>query len=119
MNTNKKLSIAGYGITACVFLAVTLWMTGVFGSITGDEMAVWLLGLYVIIPITTLVTGLVLGVKNAFLKWLYPVVFGALGVLVPRIATGALEFEMVALVIAFTPALLGVALGVLIRKARA
>lgn len=118
MSAEKRVSLVGYGITACVYLAVTLWLTGAFGSITGDEMGVWLLGLYVIIPVTSLITGVVLGAKNAFLKWLYPVVFGACGVLIPHIATGVLTFEMVTLVISFTPALLGVSFGVLIRKAR-
>lgn len=119
MGANKKLSLIGYGISACIFLVITLWMTGVLGSYTGSEMAVWLLGLYLTAPITSLVTGVYFGLKDAFLKWLYPVVFGIWGYTIPCLATGSFRFEVISLFFAFVPALLGIIIGMLAQKIKA
>lgn len=125
MNENKKLTCKGYGITAFVFLVLTLWLMGVFGSYTGDELGVWLLCLYIIMPITSLVVGILLGNKGTFMKWFYPIIVGVYGVFIPYFtsvrfnSSAKFYFEVVELFFAFIPALLGVFIGILIRKVRA
>jgi len=125
MSANKKLSVIGYGITAFIFLMLTLWLMGVFGSYTGDEIGVWFLSMYITMPITSLVIGIILGVKGTFLKWLYPFVFGIYAVLLPDLVSFRFNssfnfyFKVSTLFIVFIPALLGVFAGALINKFRA
>lgn len=116
MNTSKKLSIISYGITACIFLVIALW--GMFGSITGNEMGYCILNFYLIMPITSLIIGIIMGIKGTYLKWLYPILFGICGFIIPCLVFGFGSFDMIAVFFSFIPALLGVFIGFIIGKVR-
>jgi len=113
----KKITKLCYGITAGIFLVLLLW--GILGSITGNELGYSLLSFYLIMPLTSLVIGIIIGIKNGYLKWLYPFVFGIFSLLVPRIIFGSWNsFDAIELFFSFIPALVGVGIGTLIGKIR-
>jgi EamA domain-containing membrane protein RarD len=111
----KRRSIICCGSTALVFLLVALW--GVFALNPGDALGYSLLNFYLIMPVTSLVAGAFMGALKTRLKWIYPVVFGALGVLVPCAVFGSL-WSVISLFFAFIPALAGVLVGSVILKIR-
>lgn len=114
MNTTKRHYIICYGSTICIFLIIALW--GMFGSIDGDALGYSILNFYLIMPLTSMINGLILGIKNIYLKWMFPVLFGILGFLIPRFVFGS--WDGIALIFSFIPALLGVSAGTLISKVR-
>ncbi|MDR3120980.1 MAG: hypothetical protein LBU58_06565 [Clostridiales bacterium] len=116
MNTAKRHSIICYGITICIFVIIALWGMGIFGSITGDEMGYSILSFYLIMPLTSITVGLIMGIKGLYWKWPYPVLVGILGFIIPRFVFGV--SEIITLFSSFIPALLGVSIGTLIRKVR-
>ncbi|MFP3154016.1 hypothetical protein LQZ18_06195 [Lachnospiraceae bacterium ZAX-1] len=114
MSKARKQTIICYGITLCIFVAIFLW--GRFGSITGDELGYSLLGFYIIMPLTSLIIGLVMGIKCIYLKWFYPVVFGILGFFIPVFVFEA--WTAISLFFSLIPAFLGVLVGWIIYKVR-
>ncbi|MDR1663779.1 MAG: hypothetical protein LBR83_02525 [Clostridiales bacterium] len=114
MKSSKKLSLVCYGITAIVYLLILIG--GTLGSITGQEMGFAVLTFYMIMPVVSFVNALILGLKNAYRKWLYPIVFGALAFVIPWVIFGAPD--IFCLFFSFIPAEIGLGIGVLIYKAR-
>ncbi len=114
MASAKKLSCVCYGITFFIFLAIVLW--GKFGAITGEEMGFSVLCFYLIMPVVSFVTALILGLKDAYMKWVYPVVFGVFAVVIPWIIFGTAD--MVSLFFSFVPAVIGLGASRLILKLR-
>lgn len=115
MKTNKKVSIVSYGISFFVFLIIAL--SGKFLLKDGDEIGYILMSFYLIMPITSLVSGIVLGIKNAYLKWAYPVTFGALGIIIPSFIFKN-SWDWISLFFSLIPALTGLIIGVLINKSK-
>ncbi|MCL1798873.1 MAG: hypothetical protein FWG23_03950 [Eggerthellaceae bacterium] len=114
MDKRKKLSLICFGITAGIFLVIALW--GASSLIVGNEMGYSITAFYFIMPITSLAVGIFLGNGDGFLMWLYPFVFGACGLLIPCLVFGFATLSSFALFFSFVPALIGVALGALVRK---
>jgi hypothetical protein len=126
MTATKKFTIICYGITFAVFLAILLW--GFFGSITGNELGFSLLNFYLLMPVTSFVMALILGIivppikpcasRRSFqrMKWLYPVIFGACGFAIPSVIFGSTD--LICLFFSFVPALIGLGIGQLVSRLR-
>ena len=106
----KKISIICYGISALIFLAI--YTFGVFLS-PGDEIGYVLLNFYIVMPITTLIVSIIISNKKGYLFWFYPVFVGLLGIIIPSVVFNT--FEMLSLLFAFIPALIGLIIGTNIR----
>lgn len=115
MKQNKKIAIISFILTTLIFLTILLW--GIFGNITGNEMGYVVLNFYLIMPITSFVVALILGLKDAYFKKIYTIVFGIFGFFIPilvfenSLGAGALFFS-------FIPAVLGLVIGILINRYR-
>jgi hypothetical protein len=112
MQSTKRLTFICYGITLLIFLSILIW--GVFGSFLGQEMGFAVLTFYMIMPFVSLITALVLSLKNAYRKWLYPIISGVLAFVIPWLIFGVPD--IFALSFSFIPAEIGLGVGVLIRK---
>ena len=110
INTYKKISIICYGFSVLIFLII--YLLGVF-SPPGYEIGYFLLFFYNIMPITALVSSFIITIKKGYLFWLYPVFVGLLGILIPFLLTKS--FEWMGSFFAFLPALIGLAIGLIIR----
>ena len=110
INLSKKISIVCYGFSILIFFII--YILGIF-SPPGYEIGYFLLFLYNIMPITTLVSSLIISIKKGYLFWIYPVFIGLLGILIPFLLTKS--FEWIGLFFAFFPALIGIIIGLIIR----
>ncbi|MBU3201780.1 hypothetical protein LL037_25465 (plasmid) [Clostridium estertheticum] len=109
INTYKKISIICYGFSVLIFFII--YLLGIF-SPPGYEIGYFLFFFYTIMPITTLVSSLIISIKKGYLFWLYPVFVGLLGILIPFLLTKS--FEWMGSFFAFFPALIGLVLGLII-----
>jgi uncharacterized membrane protein YeaQ/YmgE (transglycosylase-associated protein family) len=83
---------------------VAIYFNGIFLT-AGDEMGYCILDFYIIMPLTTLIISIIMTAKRAYLFWLYPIVFGILGILIPYLVFGT--FDIISIFFAFVPALIG------------
>ena len=111
---NRKTAAICYGISAAVFLLIYFW--GEFWLCPGDELGYSLLSFYLIMPLTAFIISAVLSAKNCVFLWLYPVVFGILGFLIPFAVFVSLGPIMFCL--ALIPSLLGILAGSVFRKTK-
>ncbi len=65
MVSSKRLSLICFCATFFVFLAIFLW--GIFGLTSGDEMGFSILNFYLIMPSVSFAAALLLGIKNAYI----------------------------------------------------
>jgi hypothetical protein len=115
MIVNKKAAAICYGVTALIFAALILWGQNIdFGGATEYSVITF----WIVIPLTCLITGVVLGVKNAAFKWFYPPVFGVITVITITLPFNQghffrymLQTAPVSILYAFVPALIGVLIG--------
>ena len=64
-------------------------------------------------PLVSLVSAFILGLKNASLKFLYPVLFGALGIIISAfIFMGT--WDLISIVFSLVPALIGLVIGIFV-----
>ena len=110
MNSKKIFYICG-GITFFIFLIIFIW--GIFLN-SGDEMGYAVLSFYIIMPVTSFVMALILSISNAYFKWLYPIIFGLIGFFIPPIVFKG-SWGWIALFFSMIPALLGLAIGLIIQ----
>jgi hypothetical protein len=110
INSSKAISIICYSISVFIFLAIGLY--GVFLPL-GKEMGYCVLNFYMIMPVTTLTAALIISMKRGYLFWIYPIVVGLLGMLIPFLVFGT--FDVISLFFAFFPALVGFSIGLIIR----
>jgi len=65
-----------YAITFAVLVVILIWgLTGVSG---GGGHGHRLFSFYALIPATQFLIGGILGYRNAYIKWLYPIIFGVI-----------------------------------------
>jgi hypothetical protein len=83
MFLKNSTTLTCYGISLLVYALILLW--GLLGDIRGSMLGYGMLCFYVIIPILSLVTAIVLNANNADLKWMYPFIFSAFGIAIPAI----------------------------------
>lgn len=115
MNLNKKNTRLVFGLSFLVFLAIIIW--GKFILEDGDEMGFILLNFYAIMPIVSLISGIVLGMNDDPLKWIYPIVFGLLGIIIPPfIIVGG--WDWIAIFFSLIPAIIGLVIGMSMQKTR-
>lgn len=116
MNFNKKNTTLIFGLSFLVFLAITLW--GKFILEDGDEMGFILLNFYAIMPVVSLVSGILLGLNDDDLKWGYPLVFGLLGVVIPPfIIVNA--WDWIAIFFSLVPSIIGLVIGMGMHQSKA
>ncbi len=85
----------------------------------GDEMGYTIFYFYLLLPFTSFVCTLLLGLRATKLKYLAPILFGGLGLIIPTIIYH--YFDTFALNFSFYPSLFGLIIGhiiYLIRKKR-
>lgn len=116
MKSNKMLSLIGYGIFFLTSLVILLF--GKFYMPRGSEFGYVLLNFYIIMPIVAFAIGLILGIKNAFLKWLYPIFAWLLCSAILIMIFSLRSWNWICLLFSLVPAMLGVLLGFLIWKVR-
>lgn len=100
-------------VILAVFLtiAAVILVEGVFFMPHGQEMGYTIFYLYLLLPSVSLVCTCMLGRHKTKLKWLAPVVFGIVGMILPY--TVFHTFDLIALWFAFIPSLVGLAIGLL------
>lgn len=108
------ISCVCYGVSFFVILAILFW--GLFGQITGGEMDYVFITMFLIMPITSLISALILGLKKTFLKWIYPFLFGAFIYIIPLILFRTSGIIYVAPTLLLS--LMGLVIGVALRKKR-
>lgn len=101
-----------------VFIAITVLLIawGRYGMSPGDEMAWGLLALYIILPVSSFICSLILGMTENTLKRICPFVFGAFGCVAPILVFENSGFDIISLLYAFVPAGLGLLVGLAIRQ---
>ncbi len=114
MISTKRLSVICYCVTFFIFLAIFLW--GMLGLTSGDEMGFSVLNFYLIMPGISFVAALLLGIKDAYMKWLYPIFAGIPGFIIPFLIFGSTN--MVSLFFSFIPSVIGLGIGLLVWKIR-
>ena len=112
MDTTKKLSAICYWATFLVFLLIFLW--GKFGTTPGDEMGFSVLNFHLIMPGVSFAAALLLSIKNAYIKWIYPVFAGILGFTLPSLVFDGISW--ISLFFSFVPSVLGLGIGIFVRK---
>ncbi len=115
MVSSKRLSLICFCATFFVFLTIFLW--GIFGLTSGDEMGFSVLNFYLIMPSVFFAAALLLGIKNAYMKWAYPVFAGILGFIVPSLVFSGINW--ISLFFSFFPSMIGLGIGTLVWKLRA
>ena len=111
MNSKNKLSTIIYGISLFVFAAVFIW--GRFFLSDGDEIGFTLINFYIIMPLVSFVSGFVLGLKDISLKFLYPIIFGALAFIISGLIFRG-SWDIFSLLFSLVPAGVGLVAGILI-----
>jgi hypothetical protein len=109
INSSKITSIIGYGVSTLIFLVIGL--LGVFLP-AGDEMGYCLLNFYIVMPLTTLITSLIISMKKSYLFWFYPVFVGLLEIIISFVVFST--FDGIDLFFALFPALIGLIIGLII-----
>lgn len=113
MKSEKRTSFIGFGISYILFLIIALW--GKLFLKNGDEMQYVVLNFYFIMPIVSLATGILLGLKDVYLKWIYPALFGLLGMILPFYIFNY-SFDWISIFYSLVPAVFGLLIGILINK---
>lgn len=108
MDSSKKVSIIGYGITLLTFIIITLF--GKFYVKPGQEMGYTLLNFYAISPGVCFAVGCVLGGRSTYLKWIYPIFSGMICLAVLMIIFPG-SFDLIFLLFSFVPAIIGLFIG--------
>ncbi len=100
-------------------VAAMILLQGLFFVKPHESFAFVLICFYLILPMTSFVCSLVLGLGKSAVKWFAPLLFGGVGVLLPMIYFES--FEFIALFFALIPSLLGLGIGSIVfifRRAR-
>lgn len=112
---SKRVSKIFYGISFFIFLIILLW--GIFFLDDGGALGYVIMNFSIIMPITSLVMGIILGIKDAYLKWGYPILFGLLGIIIPAIVFRG-SWDWFYILYSLIPSLLGLTIGILLNKFR-
>lgn len=112
MKKHKNLSLIIYGVSIVYALIVLgQWL---FGSISGYEFGFTLLNFYILLPIITFISALILGLSDAYLKFLYPIFVTILCGLLLFIVYRYLDIYF--LVFSLLPASIGLIIGMRVNK---
>lgn len=112
---NKRISKIIYGLSFFIFLAIFVW--GKFFLNAGDEMGYVILNFYILMPLTSFIMGLILALKDINLKWIYPIIFGVLGMIIPILIFSG-SWSWISILFSLIPGFLGLLIGLLVSKLR-
>lgn len=107
----QKITVASLSSFITVSIIILLW--GFFLMRPGDEMAYSLLCFYLFLPISALISSLLIGKSESKIKWCVPFLFGAVGAVLPFLIFGT--FDIIFLIFAFIPAVLGLTVGLIVK----
>ena len=117
LSFGSKIFWPCYMITFVVYMTILLWGLA-SGRLLGSVLAYRFLVFYMLMPGIAGLGGLILGIKNAKAKWMYPILCGGLSYIIPHILFRS--FFTVAsipyLVFPFLSATLGLIVGMIIFK---
>ena len=109
----ELVSINAYCFSAVLLAIILLW--GKFYLADGNEMGYILLNFYIVIPLTSFVIGTILGIKNGYFKFAYPIVFGVLTGIVLMVVFDEAR-DLVFLFFSFVPSSVGLLVGIFINN---
>ncbi len=112
-NRFRKHTITVAMISAFITVAILIIVQGIFFLQPGDEMGYTLLNFYFILPLAALISSILIGMRDTKIKWLIPIIFGAIGVFIPWVVFH--NTNEVAVCLAFLPSLIGILSGTAIR----
>lgn len=100
----------------CVYLGILfiilLW--GRFVLESGDEIGYCLIAFYLITPVSAFVCSVLLATKDTVLKWIAPFIFSLTGGILPGLIFRSIE--IIFLLVIFVPSILGIIIGLSIKK---
>ncbi|MCL2420678.1 MAG: metallophosphoesterase [Defluviitaleaceae bacterium] len=103
----KKIIWPCYIITFALLAVILLW--GLSGVLGGGGHAQRLFSFYAIIPAVLFISGGLLGFKDAYMKWLYPVLFGFLTrMVVLQFASLQVGLTLLPFLVAFSGMIFGI-----------
>ena len=102
-------------ISAFVTILAALFLWSFFIS-PSDAMGYALLSLYLILPLSSLVCSLLLGLREHWIKWTAPVLFALLASLLPLLVFGTTD--LMYFLVSIVPGIVGLLIGQLIRFVR-
>ena len=105
----KWISVICYAVSLVVYGLMLRWGLETFAG------SVFFLPFAIFIPLTSFVMALILQVTNAWLKWLYPFLFGSFGLVILLTVYGLPPFFS-QIMLSFLPSFLGTGLGYWLRK---
>ncbi len=102
----------------CVVIAVTVisFIQGKFYLKSGDELGYVLFYFYFLIPLVSLICSFFLGMRDSWLKWICPVVFGTLNGIAPVVFSNT-DFEWFFFGLTFVLSCMGLGVGMTIKWA--
>ena len=110
----QMVTLICYGISFIVYSAILLW--GILGEHRGSFWGYGLVSFYFAIPATSFIMALILNLKNALLKWLYPFIFAVFGLIIAR--TVMTKWLSDVWLLCVLPAFVGSGIGLLIHFAK-
>ena len=109
----RKHTITVAMVSAFITVSILIVVQGVFFLQPGDEMGYSLLNFYFILPLTALISSILIGMRDAKIKWFVPILFGMIGMFIPWIVFHSTN--EVAVFFAFLPSFIGVLIGAVIQ----
>lgn len=107
---NCILAAIGYSI---VYLGILIYGIGFLTP--GDEMGYTILDFYILLPMVSIITGIVVGLNGKKLKWIVPIITALLGFLLPVLVFKSYYFDATCLFFSGIPSLLGIIIAIIIR----
>ena len=111
-NIRKTFTILCYAISFAIYTAILLW--GVLGDHHGSFFGYGMLSFYLVLPATSFVYSLLSALMKIHLKWLYPFLFSAYGLMIPLIVFPNMFSDV--WIFCIVPAFLGYGIGMLLSK---
>ncbi|MDR1700705.1 MAG: hypothetical protein LBR68_05895, partial [Lachnoclostridium sp.] len=96
-----------YGISFSIYALILLWGLKQKEEIFGYAYT----SFYFIIPITSFLASLTITISGSFLKWIYPFLFGVLGIVISIIVFPKISWAPDVWVSCTMPAFIGLAIG--------
>lgn len=107
---NYILAAMGYGI---VYIAILV--EGILLLTPSNEMGYTILTMYLLLPVVSILTSIVIGLNGPKEKWITPMIMGILGYLLPAVVFQSWLFDYTCLFFSGIPSLVGMVIAIVIR----